>query len=309
MENTQTSNLLSKLKFLSIPLSGATATYIGDLISYPFEIVSVLSKKSHPPNGLYQDIFKKVLKKNWRFFTKGIDTVFYSAFFTNFVYFGVYEGLSQYCYHKMEQKKLTNFNWTIPTLSSLTAEFISLFVLVPIDCVQTRIQSGDYKYKNFFHGIRSIRKNEGFLRFFMGIHVYMIHNMLFIPIMFTIYEEYKRLICQKRRSISPRVNNSFSYKNDKFSILDSVKGTLLATTISTIITNPLYTILVRFQMTNYSKQKNKGIWSIIKRNYNSQGLRGLNVGLVPRICAANLSALVYLPIFEVTRTHIWNSRK
>lgn len=301
------------VKFLSIPFSASLATFIGDFITYPLETITTFVKKSHYPRHAYEQIWQKTKTQNWKFFLHGIDTVFYSAFFTNFVYFGVYEGFGQITSSKTAKNYFKDYTWLLPTVGSLIAETASLLVLIPIDCVQTRIQSNlpAFRYKGLWHGLRSIRKKEGFGRFFLGSHLYMVHNLMFTPIIFTIYERYKKQIISERKA-KPFYEQYNKYDQDHlFTLQDSIKGTLLATTISTLLTNPLYTILIRFQVVNYSQAQymNERIWYIIKSSYRFSGFRGLNVGLVPRMVTANFSACLYIPVYEYFRTRFGSSRE
>lgn len=306
MEEKPKSSYFDTLKFLTIPLCGGLATYLGDIISYPFETITTAIKKLHMPEGFYKEVITKVQKKNWTYFVNGIDTVFYSAFFTNFVYFGVYEGLSRYSARKIKEENLLQYKDYAPTVCSLIGEAASLVVFVPVDCVQTRIQSGlpEFQYNGFFDGIKSIIRTEGYGRLFTGSHVYMMHNLLLRPIIFTIYEKYKNMVIEHRRRKFREAGLAVPDVSELFGVGDSMKGTFLATTASTIVTNPLYTVLIRFQVTDYSQSQymNERVWYIVKSSYRLRGFRGLNVGMLPRLLTTNTSALVYLPVFESVRT-------
>jgi hypothetical protein len=306
MQEPKQNSFFDTLKFLSIPFCGGLATYLGDIISYPFETITTSIKKLHSPQGFYKEILNNLQTKNWYYFFNGINTVFYSAFFTNFVYFGVYEGLNRYSYKKLKSLEMTEYNWAVPTVSSLIGETASLAVFVPVDCIQTRIQTGyaEYNYNGLMDGLRKIIKFEGYRRLFTGAHVYMMHNLLFMPIIFTIYEKYKKLIIEHRRQRYIGMDMPVPDPKNMFGIFDSIKGTLLATTASTIITNPMYTILVRFQITDYSQSQymKERVWYIVKSSYRLRGFRGLNVGLLPRLLTTNISAVVYLPVYEFVRT-------
>ena len=306
MSTKKKGSFTDTLKFLTIPFCGGLATFLGDIISYPFETITTSIKKLHNPKGFYKEVQINIYRRNWYYFVNGINTVFYSAFFTNFVYFGVYEGLNRYSTRKLREKKLTEYNWMIPTVSSLIGEAASLAVFVPVDCVQTRIQSGlsDFKYNGLFDGLQSIIKNEGYRRLFTGSHVYMLHNLLFMPIIFTIYEKYKKVKINRRIEKLKKQNLPVPDKSELFRISDSLYGTFLATTISTIVTNPLYTILVRFQITDYSQSQymNERVWYIVKSSFRLRGFNGLNVGLLPRLLTTNISAGIYLPVYEFIRT-------
>ena len=302
MSSKEKSSFTDTLKFLTIPFCGGLATYIGDIISYPFETITTSIKKLHNPKGFYKEVQINIYQRNWYYFINGMNTVFYSAFFTNFVYFGVYEGLNRYSSRKLKEKKMTQYNWMVPTISSLIGEAASLLVFVPVDCVQTRIQSGlsDFRYNGLFDGLKSIIKHEGYSRLFTGSHVYMLHNLMFMPIIFTIYENYKKIIIKRRREKLKKNDMPIPESSKLFGIGDSLRGTFLATTASTVVTNPLYTILVRFQITDYSQSQymNERVWYIVKSSFRLRGFYGLNVGLFPRLLTTNISAGVYLPVYE-----------
>jgi ABC-type phosphate transport system permease subunit len=250
-------------------------------------------------------VWQKVKKRDWRFFIQGIDTVLYSAALTNFVYFGVYEGLNQLFHPTHGHFHVPQYAWLLPTVNSFLAELSSFVVYIPIDCVRTRIQSNSrkFRYRSTWHGLRTITRKEGFRRLFTGSHVYMMHNLLFTPILFTVYEKYKQYVVGGH--VQTNSYTCASNPNEsEFGLFESLKGTILATTIATIVTNPLNTILVRFQMVNYAQRQymQERIWYIIKSSYRIRGLKGLNVGLLPHLLGSNVSTCVYIPIYEHFRT-------
>lgn len=300
------SDIKDFLNFLTIPLCGGVATYFGDSLSYPFETITTTFKKQHFHRKVHLVTIKNSIIRTIMYYSNGVSTVFYSAFFTNFVYFTAYEGLSRYGTKKLKKTQYEKYLWMVPTISAFVGEALSLFVFVPVDCIQTRIQSGipEFAYKGMGDGVRKIIKNEGFGRLFFGMHVYMMHNLLFMPIIFTIYEKRKQMRIDKKVEMYKNNNEPVPHVSYLFSIEDSIFETFFATIVSTLITNPLYTILVRFQVTDYAKAQymRERIYFIIRLSYQVIGWRGLNIGLLPRTITTALSAILYLPVYEYART-------
>lgn len=71
------------------------------------------------------------------------------------------------------------------------AGFITVYVTQPLDTVKTRMQSIEARslYKNSFHCVSLIAKNEGFLTFWSGAMPRLVRLMLSGGIVFTMYEK------------------------------------------------------------------------------------------------------------------------
>ncbi len=60
--------------------------------------------------------------------------------------------------------------WPIPFVSSCLAELCAFTILLPSDMVRARFQinSPHFKYSDFFNGLATVFKSEGFFRLYRG---------------------------------------------------------------------------------------------------------------------------------------------
>ena len=295
------------IDMLKIPFIGGLATYVGDSISYPFETLTTMIKRQHFQLSIGTEIINSYKQTGFRDLVRGFSTIFYSAFFTNFVYFGSYEMINHSGYKFLKEREMKEYTMILPTISSLFSEALSLLVFIPIDCIQTRMQCGDpkYNYPSVWKGFKKIFKYEGFARFFQGSYLYACHNLIYTPTIYTIYERFKQYTIEKtrleylKRGVAPPPNEEI------FNIKQSLIGTVIATSFAVLLTNIIYTIVIRYQLTNFELKGNSKLtgFDILRKGYQINGFTSLSTGFVARMITANMSAMVYLPIYEKARQH------
>ena len=307
MEEPKKSVLREIFDVVKIPTIAGFATFIGDMLAYPTETLTTRFKIKPHKIRLMKDLSYVSVHKGLKYLGSGFDTVFYSAFFTNFVYFFVYEALNHRGMKFLNEYEMYDYSYMLPTLSSFVAEALSLLVYVPVDCVQTRIQSGNpkYRYTSTFNGLSSIFMQEGFGRFFAGSYLYVIHNLIYTPFIFTIYEKGKVMISDMKRDKLLKSGISITSDTKLFPLHCSMIVTCFATTIATLITNPIYTILVRYQMTNFENFQNLNMTglNIVINNLKAEGFQSLLRGSIYRLFVANCSAMVFIPTYEIARQY------
>lgn len=291
------------IQSLKIPLISSIASFLGDAVAYPFETLTIRIKRLHFARPILNEIEYIIFRKGYAFFYSGFNSLYYSAFLANFVYFFAYENLGRAARSLFDFKREREVPYIVPTVVSFVSEALSLLVYVPIDCVQTRLQSGQYEYKSIFSALKTIIRTEGFSRLFAGSHLYFLHNLLFTPIIFTVYENMKK---SKIRSVQDKYafyGEKAPEPNEIFTLRDSIDLTLVSTAIATVLTSGIYTLLVRYQLTNFSKKENRNVntFSIIAKSFRKNGFSSLFQGFYIRLITASLSALVYLPAYEYAR--------
>ena len=290
-----------------VPFVAGFATYIGDAISYPFETLTTRIKRRHNYTSIVNEIRYINKNKGYKFFYNGFQTVFYSAFFTNFVYFGIYDICNHFGLNYVKRNDMKSYSAMIPTISSLIGQLFSLIVYVPVDCIQTRMQSGDksFNYNNIFHGFRTVIREEGFLRLFHGSYIYAIHNLIFTPVIYTVYERLKKRKIYQRKKILIKRGEAVPNSDSLFTIKDSMLATIISTTASVMMTNIIYTLVVRYQLTNFElyENKDKNAFTILEDGWKVGRFMSLNRGLIVRLIVANLSAVIYLPVYEQARQY------
>jgi hypothetical protein len=271
----------------------AFGTYIADTLSYPFELLATVIKSKHDRSPILATTRSLVHEHGIAGLFKGVSTVIWTTLFPNFTYFYVYESINNFAINRL--KKSLNFedNFYIPPLSSLCAEMVCVVLFVPFDTIQTRMQlnSPQYQYKGLFSGIMDVARHEGVLRLFSASYLYICQLLIFTPMQFTFYEWLKM--------------SQFNVKEDKnlISYWESVKFTFISTSFSAIITNPINTLVVRYQVTDFTSSEGQSLsgWRLIKENVKKYGMRDLNRGMAIRLLQTNVNAMVFLPIYEMVR--------
>ncbi len=271
----------------------AFGTYLADTISYPLELLATVIKSQHTKCTIMGTTTSLVREHGIRSLFKGVSTVIWTTLFPNFTYFYIYESMNNFAVNYLSKSLKMEDNYYIPPVSAFCAEGVCVVLFVPFDTIQTRMQlnSPQYQYNSLLGGIRDVIKNEGVLRLFSASYLYILQLLIFTPLQFTFYEWLK---------MSP-----LNRKEDKnlISYYESVKFTFISTSFSAIITNPINTLVVRFQVTDFSNGEGKSLsgWRIMKDTFKKHGIMDLNRGMAIRLLQTNVNAMVFLPIYEMVR--------
>ena len=288
---------------MKIPIVSSAATFLGDALAYPFETLTIRIKRLHFNRPILHEIEYISLRKGYSFFYRGFNSLYYSAFLANLVYFFAYEKIGKAARHLFEFRREREVPYLLPAFVSFLSEALSLIVYVPVDCVQTRLQSGEFHYPSILSALKTIIRTEGPMRLFAGSHLYFLHNLLFTPIIFTVYENMKK---NKIRAVQDRYafyGEPLPEASQIFTMRDAIDLSLISTAIATILTSGIYTLLVRYQLTNFNKRgnRNSNTLSILMNSLRINGFASLFQGLYIRLITASVSALVYLPAYEYAR--------
>lgn len=271
----------------------AFGTYLADTLSYPLELLGTVIKSQHEKSPIIATARGIVRENGFRALFKGVSTVIWTTLFPNFTYFYIYETINNFAVNYVNGKVGIEDNFYLPPLSSLCAEMVCVVLFVPADTVQTRMQlnSSKYQYHSLLGGIRDIVRNEGVVRLFSASYLYITQLLIFTPMQFTFYEWLKMSQFNSKEN-----KNSISY-------LESVKFTVISTSFSAIITNPINTLVIRYQVTDFSDQQGKALngWRILTENFRKHGFRDLNRGMTIRLLQTNVNSMVFLPIYEMGR--------
>lgn len=279
------------LEYLKVPILSASVAFASSVLFYPVEVMATIIKtkiRHTPIRVAFRDTYRE---RGFKSFYNGIGTVFYEVFPPYVVYFLVYDTLN----HEMGtyfKRNSIDCRWVIPPLTSFTAEAVSLALLVPINTIQTRMKTGEarYQYRSTFHGLQTISRTEGLWRLYKASHLLLLYMMSFTTIQFSLYEWSKKAI--------------LNYTGEKhFCLRESLAATLVATTIASAITNPIDTLLVRYQVTDFTESKNKELTAskLMLRDFRKFGYSGINRGLAIKLLLDNYYSAVYLPAYEYFR--------
>lgn len=277
--------------YFKVPAITSAVSYFSSVLLYPFEVCSTVIKADVKKIKLQQAARSIYKEGGYRSFYKGLNTVFYEVFPPTLIYFATYDIINNKL-SKVFGKKHKNKKWVIPVFSSFLAETASLAIYVPINMVQTRIQTGrkNYQYESSYSALRAIAKEEGFLRLYLASPLLMIYMLGFTTIQFSLYEWLKKGI--------------LSYKEKKeFGIRDSLVATFFATMVASGVTNPIDTLVTRYQCTNFSAKGNKEltVFKLIKRDYKLYGFAGINRGFLIKMAIDIYYSSFYIPVYEHLR--------
>ena len=175
--------------FFKIPLISSTVSTALSLSVYPFDLLNTVSKTTTTKRKiriLVKDVYKKF---GFKGFYRGGTMVFYELFPMYFVFFATYDYLNRKLADIFDRRNYKK-RWMIPMISSWFSELSCMSFYVPFDTVMTRMQSlsSQYKYRSFWHGLESIYKNEGLLRFYSSSHLFITYCLVYTTIQFTSYE-------------------------------------------------------------------------------------------------------------------------
>ena len=276
-------------QYLKVPFLSSSVSALLSLAVFPIDLVNTIAK-STPVQKTAKEVINSVyIKYGLKGFYKGSTLIVYEHFPSNFIYFFSYDYLNRKFVDHWEAKKY-RARALIPMMTSFLSEISCLFIYVPLDTILTRMQSHNpvYNYKSVWDGIRSIYKNEGLLRFYYSSHLAIIYCLILTTTQFTNYEWFKSYYMRKTHK-------------DKFGVMESFLGTFYSTSLAVLLSNPIDTLVIQHQMTDFEKNKHISTLSILKREYKERSLRVFtrNIGL--RMLSLNAFGFATIPIYEIFR--------
>lgn len=275
--------------YLKVPLLSSAASATLSLLVYPIDLINTMAKVT-PTQRHAKDIIKEVLHKQGPLgFYRGGSLILWELFPSNVIYFFSYDLLNKSCVDFFDRHRIRS-KWLIPMATSFLSELSCLFIYVPMDTILTRMQSHSaaYQYRSIWHGMKSIYQNEGILRFYYSSHLAIVYCLVMTTIQFTNYEWFKTMY-QRRTG------------KHEFGTAQSILGTLYSTSIAVLLSNPIDTLVIQHQMTDFDKNQEATTWSLLKEEYRQRGLRLFtrNIGL--RLMSLNAFGLATIPIYEYLR--------
>lgn len=275
--------------YLKVPFLSSLASGVLSLAVFPIDLVNTIVKSNpihQPISQTVKDVYKH---SGMSGFYRGGTMIFYELFPSNLVYFFTYDYLNKQSVDFFDRRGI-RAKWLIPVATSFLAEVSCLFIYVPMDTIMTRMQSHNpaYNYRSMWDGVRSIYREEGLLRFYMSSHLTFTYSLMFTMIQFTNYEWFKTF--WQRRT-----------KAKEFGVAPSLLGTVFSTSLAILLTNPLDTLVIQHQMTNFEENQDTTTFRLLREEYRQRGLRVFirHIGL--RMCSLNAFALATLPAYEFLR--------
>mmetsp|Transcript_343 Transcript_343/g.687 ORF Transcript_343/g.687 Transcript_343/m.687 type:complete len:389 (+) Transcript_343:251-1417(+) len=192
-------------------------------------------------------------------------------------------------------------NSNIGALSNLIlgcfAEWAHLPVTLPIDCLNTAIQTDD-KNRGAFVLLGSILSEKGIGGFYKGIEAYTV-LCLKPAIQYTVYEQVKKVVLAARL-----VTNNAQGRTSKTQVEDSLTAAeafflgMFARVIATMLTYPYLRAKVMLQSTYGNAKVKPTIPQMIGEQFSEGGVWGLYQGIGPELTRGVFSAALMMMVKE-----------
>lgn len=284
-----------------VALGSATGYLVGDTLTYPLDTMNTWIKLSTGSQTQLELVKKNLRAKGNKSLLSGLSTQPYCVFLPGLIYFLSYDYSSRGVRRGLDYFKMPSLIPFIPSFTATLSEGLGLLVMVPMDALRTRMQSGAYRYDSVMKGILEIKRKEGFYRLYQASPLYFTYMLLFNSMLFQTYEylritdkrKIEKLVSEKK--IEPKEENE-----SDFDLLKTLKHTVVATSMAAALTNPIDVIITRYQILDKSTQK-LSTWDIFSKTARKEGLSGLNRGLWFKVFYSNLNALIAIPVYEYLR--------
>ena len=268
---------------------------IADALTYPFEALSTIVKSSPQKTSAVRVSSQFIKSGQVKSLYKGFSSVPMTSLLPSAAYFFVYEGLMNWARQRTQHLNSLMVANAIPFLASMAGEVAFVSLVVPFDTVQTRMQMGvhHFNYRSFSHGLTQVVNSEGLLRLFTASPIYALQFLTFTPVQFAFYEYFKSAVLPAGSAVS--LKNCLAF-------------TIASTVLASVLTNPLNTLIVRFQCEDHSGNK-ESFRKKIEGIYKRAGVVELNRGMAVRILERTANSVVFLPVYEMTRQHLTDRKE
>jgi hypothetical protein len=126
-----------------------------DFLFHPIDLINTRTKYFYMDNVKTYTIAKRILYTTGpRGFFRGASVTILGSSVSGFVYFYFYKRIKEYMKKILEKDE--NLFFIAYTVSSFVSEVIVYVFYYPFDLIKTRIQTGQYEYKNFSDAINQI---------------------------------------------------------------------------------------------------------------------------------------------------------
>lgn len=265
-------------------INGAVSGFFTVFITQPLQVIRTSMMVTYldgKPSGFIKMIKTLYKQEGIKGFYRGFFPTLIKTPIGSAVYFGSLE------YNKIFLQKINLSKTVLNFSSSALARFIQCVVTNPLLVVVTRFEViGFNSYKNLFDALKKIKKEEGLKGFTVGLKPLIYKEVPTAAMFYTLYEIFKKII------------HNLGFFNLQ---LQASLSAILANTILTFFNNPIDVIRTRLQYLHYSRNKNhnyKGIIQGIILIAQTEGLKGLTLGIVPRILKRATASAIAWTIYE-----------
>jgi hypothetical protein len=268
-------------------INGAISGFFTVFITQPFQVTRTSMMVTYfdgKPYGFRQIIKELYKQEGLKGFYRGFFPTLLKTPIGTAIYFSSLEH-NKHFLNRFEFNKTTlNF------LSSAFARFNQCVLTNPLLVVVTRFEViGFHSYNNLFDAVMKIKKEEGLKGFTAGLKPLLIKEVPTAALFYTFYEAFKKMF------------NNFGFANIQFQASVSA---VLANIILTFLNNPIDVIRTRLQYVHISGNKNHNYKGVLKGIYliaKTEGIKGLTVGMIPRILKRAVASALAWTIYETLK--------
>lgn len=153
-------------------------------------------------------------------------------------------------------------------ISGVTAGFVSVVALYPLDLIKTRLQAQQHGYLGLKHGLRAASVS-GFTGLYRGVAPSILGSSIAWGMYFFIYAWIKARIISPQKEEMSKAHTMSSH----------LLAALIAGLVTQVATNPIWVI-----KTNTQLQQNITVREIMRSIYRTRGIVGFWAGFVPSLC-------------------------
>ncbi|XP_053981334.1 probable mitochondrial glutathione transporter SLC25A40 isoform X3 [Hylaeus anthracinus] len=205
------------------------------------------------------------------------------------VYFVSYEQLRLYFkdkYNKPLNNERLNIAameqpFWIPMMAGAIARIWAATLVSPLELIRTKMQSQKLSYAEITQALKTVIKYNGIFGLWMGLSSTLLRDVPFSAIYWLNYETIK----QKFRG--PQETFTFNFA------AGAIAGSMAA-----FFTIPFDVVKTHRQIEMDKPGHSSGTWTIIRKIYNQNGIKGLFTGLIPRVVKVAPACAIMIATFE-----------
>ena len=167
-------------------------------------------------------------------------------------------------------------------IAGFLAGFTATSLTYPLDLIKTRFQSSHYNhYRSSVNAFRSILQTNGMRGLIKGIEISIVGSSVAWGSYFYLYSQIK--------------NQFRSMPNEKLSSSQHLISSLIAGSVTQIITNPIFVLKTNLQLNESNK-----IMENIRSIYGNRGMIGFYRGILPSMFGV-VQASIHFMFYERTK--------
>lgn len=269
--------------------NGAISGFFTVFITQPFQVTRtsmMVTYMDGKPSGFFYIIKKLYSEEGVKGFYRGFIPTLVKTPIGTAIFFGSLEHNKKFLkqHSRIEGKSSTTINF----LASAGARFNQCVLTNPILVAITRFEViGFHSYTSLLDALIKIKKEEGFRGYTTGLKPLLVKEVPTAAIFYSLYETFKKII------MGLGITNI---------VVQASSSAILANTILTFLNNPIDVIRTRLQFLHFSENKNhdyKGVFSGVVTIAKTEGIRGLTVGMIPRILKRATASAIAWSLYEL----------